>query len=70
MGRAAPPTDGADGDVGGPAGRAVAEAGDAAVVGGGRHQPGHRQHVRGGGLRLAGLKETRRHRALDIQLPR
>lgn len=65
--RTAPPTDGADGDVGGLAGRAVAEAGDGAVVGGGRHQTGHRQNVRGGRLRLAGLKETSRHQTLNIQ---
>lgn len=54
----APPTDGGDGDVCRLAGRAVAEAGDAAVVGGRGHQPGHRHHVRVGCLRLLGLKET------------
>lgn len=42
------------------AGRAVAEAGDGAVVGGGGHQPGHRHHVRAGRLRLPSLKETTR----------
>lgn len=48
-------TGGGDGDVRGPAGRAVADAGHAAVVGGGRRQPRHRQHVGGGGEGLLGL---------------
>ena len=54
-----PPTDGADGDVRRPAGRAVAEAGDGAVVAGRWCQTRNCQDVGGGGQRLTGLKEQK-----------
>lgn len=54
---AAPPTGGGDADVRRSAGRAVAEAGDGAVVGGRRHQPRNGHHVGAGRLRLLGLKK-------------
>lgn len=55
-----PPTNGADADVCGFAGRAVAEAGDGAVVAGRWYQTRNGHHVRGGGLWLEGLRKRKK----------
>lgn len=55
-----PPTNGADADVCGFAGRAVAEAGNGAVVAGRWYQTRNGDHVGGGGLRLKGLRKRKK----------
>lgn len=55
-----PPTNGSDADVCGFAGRAVAEAGDGAVVAGRWYQTRNGDHVGGGGLRLKGLRKRKK----------